>query len=207
MSKAREPFGQALSDLRQRALSGVYGPGGAVVIVEEAERLGLSTTPVREALAWLGGEGLMERTPRAGYCAPRLDAPLLRDRFWLRLRSLTTSLELTADLPLSATPPADGLDAVDELFDRLVRATGNRALVDAFRRVQGQLRMLGEAEARVFGDWEDEAAELIRVGKSGSRAALAASLEAYHHRRIDAAAMLVLDVERRGSRSPEDDAP
>ena len=91
-------------------MRGVYAPGGSVVIIEEARRLGLSTTPVREALAWLCGEGLMERAPRAGYLAPRLDAALLRDRFWVRLRCLATSLDLTADLasPPTAAPGASG---------------------------------------------------------------------------------------------------
>lgn len=60
-------------------MDGVYAPGAPVVIIEEARRPGLSPMPIREALAWLCGEGLMERAPRAGYLAPRLDAALLRD--------------------------------------------------------------------------------------------------------------------------------
>ncbi|MDQ8027459.1 MAG: hypothetical protein REJ23_01940 [Brevundimonas sp.] len=205
MPRARDPFNTALESLRARALRGVYGSGGPIVIIDEARRLGLSTTPVREALACLCGEGLLERAPRAGYLSPRLDAALLRDRFWVRLRALTTSLELTVDLGMT-TPPATasgGDESVQELFDRLVRETGNRALVETFRRVNAQLRMLGDAEARVFADAEPEALALARLGVAGSRIQLAAAIEAYHRRRMENAAVLVLAVERRGTPPPE----
>lgn len=206
MPKTRDPFSLALDDIRDRALRGVYGPGGSIVIIEEARRLKLSTTPVREALAWLCGEGLLERAPRAGYVAPRLDAAMLRDRFWMRLRCLSTSLELTFDMGGSAVPADGPVDCVvRDLFDRIVRATGNRALVESFRRVDAQLRMLGDAEAAVFPDAAPEADELARLGREGSRIQLAAAIDAYHRRRMDRAAVLVLEVERRGARPPDED--
>lgn len=205
--RARDPFSLALETLRTQVTQGVYGSGGAIVIIDEARRLRLSTTPVREALACLCGEGLLERAPRAGYMAPRLDAALLRDRFWVRLRTLTTSLELTVDRADIAGPAgeAGGEGAVRDLFDRLVRETGNRALVETFRRVDAQLRMLGDAEARVFSDRDQEAGELARLGLGGSRIQLASAIEAYHRRRMDSAALLVLEVERRGLPRAEED--
>jgi len=205
--RPRDPFSQALEDLRKRVTDGGFTPGGPVVIIEEARRLGLSTTPVREALAWLCGEGLLERAPRTGYLAPRLDAALLRDRLWVRLRCLETSLELTADLAISAAPAADMVDEcfVRDLFDRLVRATGNRALIETFRRVDAQLRTLGNAETRVFADIGDEAHALARIEVVGSRTQLLAAIGAYHRRRMENAAVIVLEVERRaGRRSGED---
>lgn len=188
-------------------MRGVYPPGASVVIIEEARRLGLSTTPVREALAWLCGEGLMERAPRAGYLAPRLDAALLRDRLWVRFRCLATSLDLTFALanPSLVEAQATGDAAAHRLFDRLVRATGNHALIDAFHRIDAQLRMLGEAERRLFEDVEDEAREMIRIEAAGSRTQLLSAIDAYHRRRIDSAALLVLEVERLGCRSAEPD--
>jgi len=205
--RLRDPFSHALEDLRERVTEGGFTPGGPVVIIEEARRLGLSTTPVREALAWLCGEGLMERAPRRGYLAPRLDVALLRDRFWVRLKCLETSLELTADLAISAAPATDVVDegVVRDLFDRLVRATGNRALIETFRRVDAQLRMLGNAETLVFADIGDEARALARIEVVGSRTQLLTAIEAYHRRRMENAAVIVLEVERRaGRRSGED---
>lgn len=204
MANPRDPFREALDSLRARVTDGLYAPGRPVVIVEEARRLGLSTTPVREALACLCGEGLMDRTPRAGYLAPRLDAALLRDRYWVRLRCLTESLNLTAGLP---APPgisvADtaGDGEVRDLFERMVRQTGNRALIEVLQRVDAQLRTLGQAEARVFADTDIEARILTRIGHVGSRIQLLTAIEAYHRRRMESAAVIVLEVERPRSQS------
>lgn len=201
MPRPRDPFSAALESLRERTMRGVYAPGVPVVIIEEARRLGLSTTPVREALAWLCGEGLLERAPRAGYLAPRLDASLLRDRYWVRMRCLATSLDLIFDL--GEPPPAGAMDgpnadAVHELFSGLVRATGNRALVETFERVDAQLRMINGAEQRLFRDFEDEARDLVRIDAQGSRSQLLSAIDAYHRRRMGSAALIVIEVERRG---------
>lgn len=199
MARSRDPFSLALESLRDRVTQGLYLPGRSVVIIEEARRLGLSTTPVREAFAWLCGEGLIERAPRVGYLAPRLDTSLLRDRLWVRFRCLETSVELTANLAAASAPAPDAVEeaAVRDLFDRIVRATGNRALIEAFRLVDAQLRMLSETEARVFGDIAEEARELLRIETAGSRLQLLTAIDAYHRRRIDSAAVIVLEVERR----------
>lgn len=205
--RPRDPFSLALEDLRDRATRGGFAPGRSVVIIEEARRLRLSTTPVREALAWLCGEGLMERAPRTGYLAPRLDASLVRDRFWVRFQCLATSLDLTAALAISAAPASNLVDedAVSDLFDRLVRATGNRALIETFRRVDAQLRMLGDAENLVFADAAEEARELVRIETIGSRTQVLTAIDAFHRRRMENAAVIVLEVERRDRRSTDDD--
>lgn len=196
MPRTRDPFRLALEDIRSRAMQGLYPPGGSVVIIEEARRLGLSTTPVREALAYLCGEGLMERAPRAGYLAPRLDASLLSDRFCVRLRCLVMSLDLAGALAPAPTQGAPAEALVRDLFDRLVRVTGNRALFEIFRRIDNQLHLLGKAEERVFQDVAEEAGQLAHIEAVGSRTQLLTAIEAYHRRRMENAALIVLEVER-----------
>ena len=63
MIRKHDPFTLALDSLRARAEEGAFTPGAPVVIIDEARRLNLSTTPVREALGWLCGFGLIERAP------------------------------------------------------------------------------------------------------------------------------------------------
>src|SRR5690606_3767999 len=86
MARRRDPFMMALESLRARAEQGVYAPGCPVVITDEARRLNLSTTPVREALVWLSGFGLIERSPTGGFLTPRLERAIVRDRFAFRLQ-------------------------------------------------------------------------------------------------------------------------
>jgi DNA-binding GntR family transcriptional regulator len=197
VTRKRDPFVQSLEHLRQLSEQGAFAPGTPIVIVEEARRLRLSTTPAREALAWLCGEGLIERAPCGGYVAPRMEAAVVCDRYALRLHCLTTSLEQAAarrdrDEPLRSDASAQ--DQLDEHLSRLVRGGGDMALAEAFERVGRQLRPLAEAERRIFHDREDEAAALLRLSHDPSMADLREGLVAYHQRRIEAAALLVLDV-------------
>lgn len=194
VAKARDPFLLALGSVRDRAELGCYAPGEPIVIIEEARRLKLSTTPVREALAWLCGEGLIERGPAGGFLAPRLDAAMIRSRHGFRLLCLTTSLDMTADLADRAPyrrEIEDPLLDLGHMLERLVRRAGNPVLANAFGRVGRQLAMLRNAEARVFGNLETEAAAILTAanGDLGKR------IEDYHHRRMEAATLLMLEVE------------
>lgn len=197
MTRKRDPFIQALDSIRQRSEAGAYAPGSPVVIIEEARRLRLSTTPVREALAWLCGEGLIERAPSGGYLAPRMDAAVVRDRFAFRLHCLTASLDRVGALhdhsealPLSAAPD----HRLAGHLDRIVRGAGNPVLAEAFERVGRQLLPLVGAERRLFHDRDAEATAILQQYDAGSGPALRLALAAYHQRRMDAAPLLVLDL-------------
>lgn len=206
MIRRRDPFAMALESLRSRSEQGVYVPGSPVVIMDEARRLNLSTTPVREALVWLSGYGLMERSPTGGFLAPRLDRAIVRDRFSFRLRCIVQSVESGADGAgaehgLRGTHDA-GRDLAAHML-RAVKATGNVALVDAYQRVCSQLVQLQSAEKRLFGDAEEETSRILKQfeqSRAASRAGLVEALTAYHLRRIDAAPLLILEAEagRRG---------
>lgn len=51
----RDPHAEALRIVGHRLDTGVIAPGQSLVITEIAKELGISPTPVREALAWLCG--------------------------------------------------------------------------------------------------------------------------------------------------------
>lgn len=199
MAKSRDPFFQALDGIRARARTSGYASGQPIVIIEEARRLGVSATPVREALSWLCGECLIERGPSGGFLAARQDAAAVRDRYGFRLICLLAGLELTAGLPAYGRAPRRERDAVsdlDRLFGELVRRAGNGALIDAYRRVEEQLSPFGAAERRVFPDLESEAERLLILAEAERNGALRDGLGVYHRRRSDAAALLSLDVGR-----------
>lgn len=195
VTRRRDPFQLALITLRNLARSGAFAPGSPIIIAEEARRLRLSPTPVREALAYLCGEGLIERAPSGGYLASRLDVALVRDRFAFRLHCLMIALDLTTDVSgrhrLGGEPTAD----VRERMAQLVRAAGNIVLADAFERVGCQLHVLVEPERRVLSGTEDEAADIIQAFDAMQLEILRERLTAFHRRRIDAAGALVLETE------------
>ena len=62
----RPPTERVADDVRAMILHGDLSPGSRLGEVELAERLGVSRTPVREALTRLGAEGLVELAPNRG---------------------------------------------------------------------------------------------------------------------------------------------
>ena len=198
MTRRRDPFFMALESLRSRTEQGAYVPGSPVVISEEARRLNLSNTPVREALIWLCGYGLLERSPMGGFLAPRLDPAVVRDRYAFRLQCVLISLTDAGrtqgrEQGLNGSGHGD-LGVADHML-RAVRSTGNASLVDAYLRVCRQLVQLASAERRLFKDYDEEATGLVTLFGSLTGDGLSAALTAYHRRRIEAAPLLVLEAE------------
>lgn len=204
VTRRRDPFMMALESLRTRAEQGVYVPGSPVVILEEARRLKLSTTPVREALVWLCGYGLIERAPMGGFLAPRLDPAIVRDRFAFRLQCVVNSLT-RAGQTRGREQGLNGADQAErDLADHMLRAvqsTGNAALADAFQRVCRQLVQLVSAERRLFRDLDAEQVAIVHLFET-SGADLPEALTAYHQRRIEAAPLLILEAEAERGPSP-----
>jgi DNA-binding GntR family transcriptional regulator len=76
---------QVTDEIRRSILAGVLSPGQELSLRELADRLGVSTIPVREALRRLEGQGLLVTTPgRSSRVAP-LDAADLHGIYRLRL--------------------------------------------------------------------------------------------------------------------------
>lgn len=196
MARNRDPFTQALSSLRERIHSGVLAGGSPVIVQDEAERLRLSTTPVREALARLSGEGLVERAPSGGYVAVRLDAPAARDRYAMQAHYVRIALELNRRALGALRLPTPGFlagqpaAAVEQLFSILVRCAGNRVLWEAYRRVRGQLDLLRRLEPHLFDDLEAEAAGLYAAWSEEAAPRFESAVVRYHDRRIGASAAL-----------------
>lgn len=98
--------------IKDRILSVRLVPGSQLLVGEMARRLGVSRTPVKEALSRLSAEGLIEDVPRKGYFVAKLEGQAIADLLDARL-----VLELAAvERGLASVTPAQ----VDEVW-RLVR--------------------------------------------------------------------------------------
>ena len=138
---------QAYAEIRRRILDNYYAPGHQVLEQELAADLGMSRTPVREALVRLQNERFVQLIPRHGMRVVPLSIQELREVY-----EVLTSLELTAierlaraeldEAALAAIEkPVDEMDLAvrkkdvdawakaDERFHRtLVTLCGNRRL-------------------------------------------------------------------------------
>ncbi len=70
--------------LRQRILAGEVQPAEPLFEIHLAEQLGMSRTPVREALQSLARDGYLEELPGRGFAVPRRSLDDLRQFFELR---------------------------------------------------------------------------------------------------------------------------
>ena len=70
--------------VRTRIMSGEVRPGDFIRLDETAAGLGVSVTPVREALLTLRGEGLVDLVPRRGYLVSPMSRQDVEDIFWLQ---------------------------------------------------------------------------------------------------------------------------
>lgn len=75
---------RAYAQLRDAVLDGELRPGEPLYEIHLAERLGMSRTPVREALQVLARDGYLEELPSRGYTVPRRSLDDLREFFELR---------------------------------------------------------------------------------------------------------------------------
>lgn len=143
---------QALDAIRRAIVAGELAPGEAVKDIDLASRMGLSRTPVREALARLADEGLIETKPHSYTRVTPLDARAVRDAHAVvqSMHGLATRLAvpvLTADhladlrsanarfaAAVDAGEPLAAIDLDDAFHDVLVRACGNQAVAATIRR-------------------------------------------------------------------------
>jgi DNA-binding GntR family transcriptional regulator len=140
--------------LRLRILDNVYPPGHQALESEIADELGISRTPVREALLRLASEGLVEVVPRHGMRVLPVSAGDMAE-IYVVLAALESAaaeqlanrrpsdaelkplVEATRDMGRALK--ADDLDAwaaADARFHQgLVELAGNRTLQDAVQRL------------------------------------------------------------------------
>ena len=75
---------QAYQHLRERILSGELGAGTQLSEPDLAKQLGMSRTPVREALRQMENEGLLDYAPRFGAMVRVPDRDELSDMYAVR---------------------------------------------------------------------------------------------------------------------------
>ncbi|MGE3803896.1 MAG: GntR family transcriptional regulator [Gemmataceae bacterium] len=107
---------QAYEQLQRQILSGALPPGSQVSELSLAKQMGLSRTPVREAVRRLVHEGLLEQRPRAGTVVRTFGAQDI-----IELYELRQALECFAVEQAAARISTDDLDALGRLCEQIRR--------------------------------------------------------------------------------------
>jgi DNA-binding GntR family transcriptional regulator len=163
MEKMNGLTGQAYSRLKDAITGGEYPSGAALFEVHLAEKLGMSRTPVREALQILARDGLVEIVPNRGYFVPRLSIEDLRELYELR-EALEGAAARCATLRMTDADIAE-LERLYEQYEqaqdweawvqigtefhsRIVSCAGNLRLAAILDSLKAQIRMTRQTALR-----------------------------------------------------------
>ncbi|WP_343698922.1 GntR family transcriptional regulator [Caulobacter sp.] len=185
MGRDRDEFERTIEALRQRLISAGPLQGAPLLINLLAADLGVSQTPVREALAWLAGEGLIGRT-RSGYVGAAYDADELAQCYELALLLVLAAHRRT---PSGAVILPDRVEAHD-VMARIIERGGNRAFQTAFARVWTAVAPLAADEAAICGDALEEG-ERLAVAQGHGDQAFVRAVRRYYGRRIERSAEIL----------------
>ena len=157
-TRAADSVERVYRAVTQRAVNWRFAPGERINEVALASELGVSRTPVREALNRLARDGFVRFVPNRGFLARDLTPELVRDLYELRaaievaairlacVRASDDAIARLADTWSAATenPSArrlDRLTSADESFHRgIARLSDNRQLIATLERVNAQIR-------------------------------------------------------------------
>lgn len=186
MGRDRDPFDRTIEALRRRLIAAGPLQGAPLLINLLAAELGVSQTPVREALAWLAGENLIART-RSGYVAATYDADDLAHSYELALLLVLAAYRRRPALGLAA--PVAVNDA-EGLLAQVIDHGGNGAFCRAFARILIELGPLTSDAAAICGDGTNEGARLAAALDEGG-AVFIRAVRRHYERRIERSAEIL----------------
>jgi DNA-binding GntR family transcriptional regulator len=188
--------GLAKASIVSRINAGEIVVGRIYSVPSIAEALGVSVTPVREAMLDLAAEGIVEAVPNRGFRVIELTPQDLDEIFELRLM-----LEVPATSGLATRDLPDGvLEGFDRLAEEiehsaekgdaarfletdrafhlaLLEASGNRRLVELVSRLRDQTRLVGVERLAREGNLRSSAGEhraIVEAIRAGDAAGVSA---------------------------------
>lgn len=203
--------------LRSRIILNELQPGATLSEHEIAASLGVSRTPVREAIVLLVNEGLVRVYPKVGTFVSRVDPAQVAEAQFLREAVELASLA-SMDMPPDSVMVGElqrNLDeqrslaqqggkttffALDEAFHQgLMRMSGHEAswrTVDAAKGHLDRARMVGIRNLPILDHLVTEHQSILDAVRAGDKDAACANLRA-HLRTV------FVDLEKMRQRSPE----
>lgn len=178
---------QAYNYLKLDVVEGRLLPG-RINIAQIADRYGMSTTPIREAMLRLVGASLLNMPAEGGFEIPRLDEAAVRHLYilsqYVMLASATCRSSLGAEFTIAEHCGSDASPPIEQLLDSLAKQTQNAFLVQFVQNLNARMRRIRRAEEDRMRGLDRELGALLGQIEHGSRQALRRSVIAYHRRRL-----------------------
>ncbi|MEH3148632.1 MAG: GntR family transcriptional regulator [Methylobacterium frigidaeris] len=192
---------QVQQRLRLGIVSGEIGPGTILSVPAQARILGVSTTPVREALLQLTADGLLQPLRNRGFCVVEPTLEELRNLFEVRLQLETSAfvklvrggLDDVSELTTQADAIARAVRAndvqlylaADRAFHReLLSRAGNAVLAGIVMRLRDTMRLYGIGSEAGLARQEESVPEHYRIIEMLQRGGEPEAASALMHKHI-----------------------
>ena len=171
--------------LRSEIIAGRLEPGRPVLQDELAERLGVSSTPVREAFVVLEAEGFLERRPHHGVIVANREPEKVADAYEIRMvleahaaRQVAAQRDprAIAELDAALREARAALHANDETLFRstnnrfhmlLVRASGSAMLAEVMQRLVPRSQLYGPGDPAWMSRNHAEHEKILKALRTG----------------------------------------
>lgn len=166
--------------IRQMLREGRLAPGARLETSRLATDLGVSPTPVRDALQRLAGEKLVEARIGDGFHVPRYTESALRDLFEWHAALLSMAAR-TVDIAALLEQERYGraYERLASIVDDVSRAVPNREVGAALLNASDRLHPFRPGEEKVIADPDAEVAEL-----AAHKGGITAAIRRFHLRRM-----------------------
>lgn len=157
-AKSRYPGGardQAVAALLAHLAQGRWRPGAVLDASELARELGMSASPMREALTLLLGARILAANHRSGFSLPRLMPYELAEEYRL-LGAIADHLLRNANDVLEAALPVSEAPALERFLLSLASRTGPLAATPVLMATSRRLGCYLRAEPQVVSDCDTE---------------------------------------------------
>ena len=184
-------FEQAYAFLHNRLRNGDYLPGSRIQAGDIVSLLGISATPVREALSRLAGQGLLIDRRAIGYFVPPVDPVDLRNLYALASMLAVSAMRsldlLSLDLQRFTGNPRQSFGCAGEVLMTIAALTGNSALVAVAANLDDRLAPLAQVERALFGERDREQGELVHWLASRDQRKCVSNISRFYRRRTRSA--------------------
>lgn len=181
VNQPQASFSRVYASTRSQLRSAKLAPGTQILVNEWAALHGVSATPVREALAKLAGEALIEDRERLGYFVPLLSSIEVAGLYELLELYLVRAIAHW-QRDLRGNPSGPRVDDSDEddvaTLMTIARRSNNPLLIEEVRRCLDRLAFARRRQADIFGPPEPMK-NLIEVCTRGDAVKLTSTLRSY----------------------------
>lgn len=176
--KAQKSYAAIYAATFSRIAQGHYRPTHRIAIAELASSLGVSTTPVREALRQLAGRDLVVERHREGFYLAPLSARAVANLYCAHQNWMNRILDI-APRPGSKNSRQRSLW---RLFDSRAAQTGDIAIIAVRRYLDDRLAVLRRHEGMATGDMVERAGAFYQALRERDAATAQAISRDFHER-------------------------